>query len=68
MDKLVVIAPIEGTPAWRMGLQAGDTITHIEGESTVLISANDAVSKLRGPGGPRSRSRWPARGWKSRSI
>ncbi len=51
MDKLVVIAPIEGTPAWRMGLQAGDTITHIEGESTVLISANDAVSKLRGPKG-----------------
>ncbi len=51
MDRLIVIAPIEGTPAWRLGIQAGDVITHINGESTVNISSNDAVSKLRGPKG-----------------
>jgi carboxyl-terminal processing protease len=51
MDRLIVIAPIESTPAWRMGVQAGDVITHINGESTVSISSNDAVSKLRGPKG-----------------
>lgn len=51
MDRLIVVAPIEGTPAWRLGIQAGDVITHINGESTVSISSNDAVSKLRGPKG-----------------
>jgi carboxyl-terminal processing protease len=51
LDRLIVIAPIEGTPAWRLGVQAGDVITHINGESTVSISSNDAVSKLRGPKG-----------------
>jgi len=51
MDRLVVIAPIEGTPAWRMGMQAGDVITHINGESTKPITDQDAVSKLRGPKG-----------------
>ena len=29
--KLTVISPIEGTPAWRMGLRAGDVISTIEG-------------------------------------
>jgi carboxyl-terminal processing protease len=51
LDRLVVISPVEGGPAWRLGVQAGDVITHIEGESTVNLSANDAVSKLRGPKG-----------------
>ena len=51
LDRLVVIAPIEGTPAWRLGMLPGDAITHIEGESTAAISDRDAVSKLRGPKG-----------------
>jgi len=51
LDRLVVISPVEGGPAWRLGVQAGDLITHIEGESTVNISDQDAVSKLRGPKG-----------------
>jgi len=50
-DRLVVISPMEGTPAWRLGIQAGDLITHINGESTKPISDRDAVSKLRGPKG-----------------
>jgi Periplasmic protease len=32
-DRIVVITPIEGTPAYRLGIQAGDIITHINGES-----------------------------------
>jgi len=51
LDRLVVIAPVEGGPAWRLGVQTGDVITHIEGESTAPISDQDAVSKLRGPKG-----------------
>lgn len=46
---LTVIAPIEDTPAWRAGIQAGDQIVKIEGESTADMSLQDAVNKMRGP-------------------
>ncbi|MEL7060601.1 MAG: S41 family peptidase [Acidobacteriota bacterium] len=49
--QLTVISPIEGTPAWRMGLQAGDVISTIEGEPTDTMDVNDAVSRLKGPRG-----------------
>jgi carboxyl-terminal processing protease len=48
---LTVIAPIEGTPAHRMGIQGGDQIIGIEGVSTRGITLTEAVSKLRGPKG-----------------
>jgi len=47
-DRIVVITPIEGTPAYRLGIQAGDIITHINGESTKPISSFEAMQKLRG--------------------
>lgn len=50
-EKLTVISPIEGTPAWDKHLRPGDVITHINGESTKGVSLTDAVSKLRGPVG-----------------
>jgi carboxyl-terminal processing protease len=50
-DRLVVIAPIEGTPAWRLGIQPGDVITHIDGESTKPLSSFEAMQKLRGEKG-----------------
>ncbi|UCC38429.1 MAG: S41 family peptidase [Candidatus Aminicenantes bacterium] len=50
-DRLVVISPLEGTPAYRLGIQGGDVISHINGESTKPISSIDAVQKLRGPKG-----------------
>ena len=50
-DRLVVISPIEGGPASRLGIQAGDIISHINGESTKLISSTEAMMKLRGPKG-----------------
>ncbi|MGA2361662.1 MAG: S41 family peptidase [Candidatus Aminicenantales bacterium] len=50
-DKIMVISPIEGTPAWRLGIQSGDVISHINGESTVPISSYEAMQKLRGEKG-----------------
>ena len=50
-ENLVVIAPIEGTPASRLGIQPGDVISAIEGESTKPLSSFDALQKLRGPKG-----------------
>lgn len=47
-DRLVVISPIEGGPAYRLGVLPGDVISHINGESTKNISSRDAVQKLRG--------------------
>ncbi|MET0546704.1 MAG: S41 family peptidase [Caulobacterales bacterium] len=43
-----VVAPIDGTPASRVGLQPGDFITAINGESIVGYTLNDAVDKMRG--------------------
>lgn len=47
-DWLTVITPLQGTPAFKIGLQAGDRIVKIDGESTEGISVDDAVGKLRG--------------------
>lgn len=48
---LTVITPIEGTPAWEIGLMAGDRIVKIEDELTKDITLSDAVKKLRGEPG-----------------
>lgn len=48
---LTVIAPIEGTPAYRVGIKPNDRIVQIEDESTVNMSLIEAVGKLRGPKG-----------------
>lgn len=45
---LTVISPLVGTPAQRMGIQAGDKIIEIDGKSTKGITVDDAVSHLRG--------------------
>ncbi len=48
---LTVISPIDGTPAQRAGVQPGDMIMKINGESTESLSIMDAVHKMRGPAG-----------------
>jgi carboxyl-terminal processing protease len=48
---LTVISPMEGTPAYQMGIQGGDRILFIEGESTKGLTSEDAVKRLRGPKG-----------------
>jgi carboxyl-terminal processing protease len=47
--RLTVITPIDGTPASRLGIRAGDVIQRIEGESTEKLSIDEAVSRLKGP-------------------
>ncbi len=48
---LAVIAPIEESPAFKAGVQAGDKIAEIDGQSSEGLSLNDAIKKLRGPKG-----------------
>ena len=47
-DRLTIISPIEGTPADRAGLKAGDKIVKIGDEKTDSMTINDAVKRLRG--------------------
>lgn len=44
-----VVTPLEGTPAQRAGIRAGDLIKKIEGQSAVGISLNQAVDLITGP-------------------
>lgn len=48
---LVVVAPMEGSPAEKVGIKAGDAIVKIEGKFTKEYSLVDAVKKLRGAKG-----------------
>jgi len=50
-DILTVVAPIEGTPAYRVGVQPGDRIVKIEGISTKDMQLTDAVKRMRGKPG-----------------
>ncbi|MBN2140696.1 MAG: S41 family peptidase [Desulfovibrionaceae bacterium] len=49
--RLVVVSPIEDTPAYKAGIEAGDIIFEIDGTSTQDITLMDAVKKIRGPNG-----------------
>jgi len=49
--ELIVVAPIEGTPASRAGVQPKDVIVSIDGASTKGMSTEDAVKLIRGPEG-----------------
>ncbi len=46
-----VVSPIDGTPASQAGIQAGDFITHVDGESLQGLTLDQAVEKMRGPVG-----------------
>ena len=49
--ELVVVSPIEGTPASRAGVLSKDVIVSIDGKSTKGMSTEDAVKLIRGPEG-----------------
>ena len=46
-----VISPIEGGPAWTMGVRSGDVIVRIDGHSTAGFTIEDVATGLRGPEG-----------------
>ncbi len=50
-DFIVVVAPIDDTPASRAGIRAGDQIFEIDGESTKGMELSRAIQKMRGPAG-----------------
>jgi len=52
-DVLVVVAPVDDTPAARAGVRAGDEILAIDGESTRSMDVARAAAKMRGPAGKR---------------
>lgn len=43
-----VVSPIDDTPAYEAGIQAGDYIVEIDGEAVMGLSLSDAVEKMRG--------------------
>jgi len=49
--EIVVVAPIEDTPAFDAGIRSKDVILQIDGDSTEGMELNDAVSRIRGPVG-----------------
>jgi carboxyl-terminal processing protease len=50
-DILTVVSPIEGTPAYKAGMKAGDKIIRIEDTKTKDMSLLEAVKRIRGPKG-----------------
>ncbi len=46
-----VVSPIDGTPADEAGIEAGDFITHVDGESVLGLTLDEAVEQMRGPVG-----------------
>ncbi|NQV47054.1 MAG: PDZ domain-containing protein, partial [Rhodospirillaceae bacterium] len=43
-----VVSPIDDTPAFRAGIEAGDFVTHLDGEAVLGLTLSQAVEKMRG--------------------
>ncbi len=50
-DYITVISPIEGTPAYKMGIMAGDKIVKVDSVNIVGIDTKEAIKLMRGPKG-----------------
>ena len=50
-EQVTVITPLEGTPASRLGIRAGDVISEVEGVATDDLSLDEVVKRLKGPKG-----------------
>ena len=46
-----VVSPMDGTPAAEAGIESGDFITHVDGESLLGLGLDEAVELMRGPVG-----------------
>ena len=61
---LTVISPIEGTPAYKAKLKAGDKIVTVDGKATKDMALEEAVSLIRGPRGSKVKLGVSRKGWK----
>ncbi|MBN1948191.1 MAG: S41 family peptidase [Candidatus Cloacimonetes bacterium] len=52
-DYITVVSPIEGTPAYNMGILSGDRIVKVDGENVIGISTDEVIKKMRGDKGTR---------------
>lgn len=50
-EMVTIIAPLEGLPAAKAGLRAGDKVLAIDGKTALGLSVDEAVKKIRGPKG-----------------
>jgi carboxyl-terminal processing protease len=50
-DQIIIVRPFEGSPAEAAGIQPGDAILAVDGESTASWSVDKAVLRIRGPKG-----------------
>ena len=48
---VVVVSPIDDTPAFRAGIEAGDLIIELDSEPVLGLTLNEAVERMRGPVG-----------------
>src|SRR5499426_2523336 len=62
-DILTVVAPIDGTPAYRAGIQPGDRIVKIDGIVTKDMQLSDAVKRMRGKPGTKVTITVVREGW-----
>ena len=50
-DHIMIVTPMEGSPAYKKGLKSGDLIYEIDGKSTYKLTTADAAKLMRGPSG-----------------
>lgn len=50
-QRIVIVAPLDGSPALKAGLRAGDEIVEVDGEAILGWNITQAVEKIRGPKG-----------------
>ena len=63
-----VISPIDGTPADKAGIKAGDYITHIDGEQVFDMTLNQATKKMKGRPGTKVKLTVISEGQEPRTI